>query len=251
MKKYIILTTQRTGSNFLATKISGHPDVQYLGEVFRETGKMKEVPFSYYAFKRKDFSSRTKSIFSKSNLANDYLDFVFNYGEKEVVGYKLMVEELWKFPELQNALLNKDISFLKLKRNNILKRLISFQMAMKNKKWLFKKGEEVKVKTLTLETDKLISQLEANEKEEKVIDEFGPNEKSIDLNYETITSDPEEINRVLDFIGAKVNDSANLESYLKKQTNDDLTQVIENYEEVEKCLSNTKYAQFLRADSLT
>ena len=250
MKKYIILTTQRTGSNFLATKISGHSDVQYLGEVFRETGKMQEVPFSYYSFKRKDFSSRLKSIFSKNTLANEYLDFVFDYGEKEIVGYKLMVEELRKFPELKNALLNRDIAFLKLKRKNILKRLISFQMAMKNKKWLFKKGEEVKVKTLTLDTKKLISELEENEREEAVIDGFGNNEKSIELYYENITTDTEEISKVLKFIGANVDEDSTLETYLKKQTDDDLTKVIENYAEVESCLSGTKYAKFLKADSL-
>ena len=250
MNKFVVLTTQRTGSNFLTSKITGHPDVQFFGEVFRETGNMLENPFSYYSFKRKDLKSKARSLFSKEAMADEYLDFVYNYGDKKFIGFKAMENSFMQFKELQNAFLGKDISFIRLKRKNTLKRLISFLLADKNNQWLYRKGEEVKIKSLELDKSKLKEQLAKFEKIDNFIDNFASKEKSISIYYEEITSNNAEIVKVLDFLGVENSNIFNEDTHIKKQTSNDLTEVIENFQEIEEFLKGTKYSNFLYSDSI-
>ena len=234
--RYVIFACQRTGSSFLGTAIRTHYEVAYHQELLKKTTSASKI--SYKTFREKGLKNKFRSILFKEKFMDEYLSSVFQkeYQEK-AVGFKLMLNQFNRYPEVEQALRNNNFKVIRLIRKNHLKRLVSFELAMKTKDWVYREND--KQRTLVLNPKTLISKLDKLENENKKINGLFPDLPSINLSYEDITSGENPFKEVLSFLN--VDPNQNLSSYLKKQTKDDLSEVIENYDEIEKLLSSSHY----------
>ena len=90
MKKFAILTQQRTGSNFLVGLLNSHPDVRCLSELFiKDSGKHRG---------RIDFLQKLDVVFHPQQYRiehwRDYIAAIIaHYGDKPCFGFKLMLNQ--------------------------------------------------------------------------------------------------------------------------------------------------------------
>lgn len=263
-KNHIILTNGRSGSNYLANLLNLHPEATNYGEVLGDW----TIPYKIY-------KSITK--LSKNNIpVSDYLDYIFNnsmffrIAQYYSVYSHIKKKEKTNFKQIKQiktiGIKDFSINFIKrnipkyianrtnlyiinLYRDNSLKRLLSLQLMNITDVVALTNPEERKNLKIQLPIDNLIPELEMYEKEKKEQFELinsSPQDKILNLKYEDYFSSSENqefYNRkIFDFLGIY---QLNLVGKHKKISSNNLSDVIENYDQVAETLKNTKYEQFL------
>jgi LPS sulfotransferase NodH len=233
MKRFVILTTQRTGSTFLKNYLNSHPDILCYGELFNKPKYCVKVqPEQFY--KRNYFN-----FFAKYKAA-PYLNNILN-GNK-AVGFKLMYNQANELSLTPKKISEMGIQIIHLTRQNYLKIFISRQMKMLTGVAHSKKitNEFFKIKLNCKQMLKSIKQIHNDvEFYNKQI-----NNRSFKITYEQLFNDTYgESKKILDYIEIAPNKQMRCE--LKKITSDNLSDIIENYDEVTEHLKNTPYEKFL------
>lgn len=246
MSRIIILSAQRSGSTLLGSMLSNHPQISYYGEVLKNRGEELKASYSYINFKEKNWFNRfIYHRISKNTIAKKYWEYIFSLkkdGQKNV-GCKVMINQLSRSPELYNF--PEDVFIIRLKRENLLSRHVSSEVARRDKEWTSNASKGDKKEPITLDCSMLLAELDKRNAENKEIETLFPNNKSYSVTYEESVKDPNKhIAEILTQNGLEVFE---LKSVLKKQIQASLNEIIENYTEVEKLLKGTKYESFLNA----
>ena len=262
MKKHIILTNGRSGSNYLVTLLNSHPQIANYGEVLGEWTTLYKV------------NQKVKFGQSLFNDYYDYMNYVYNsklffYISHIYSGYsKIKKQEKINFKSYQNIktigvkefsinfkkrnIVNyikeqEDLFIINLCRKNSLKRLISLE-AMKNTGVISSKKTKEN-KQIYLSAKNTLQQLEIFEKEKQ--DQFEmlesvPNNRILNIYYEDYFSEEKkqkEINKeILDFLQVK---QINISSKHRKILDSDLSNIIKNYDEIYNLLANSPYEKYL------
>ena len=262
MKKHIILTNGRSGSNYLVTLLNSHPQIANYGEVLGEWTTLYKV------------NQKVKFGQSLFNDYYDYMNYVYNsklffYISHIYSGYsKIKKQEKINFKSYQNIktigvkefsinfkkrnIVNyikeqEDLFIINLCRKNSLKRLISLE-AMKNTGVISSKKTKEN-KQIYLSAKNTLQQLEIFEKEKQ--DQFEmlesvPNNRILNIYYEDYFSEEKKhkkINKeILDFLQVK---QINISSKHRKILDSDLSNIIKNYDEIYNLLANSPYEKYL------
>lgn len=130
--KFIILTLGRTGSNYLCSLYSKHPQIQMDGELFNERELAKKFnpflmwlirtwPFFYLRYRNKKALRRKKSVY----------------------GFKLLLPQ-WPYDINQgiSELVQKGYKPIYLFRRNMVAQLISIAIANQEKRWVVRNVNE-------------------------------------------------------------------------------------------------------------
>ncbi len=129
MKKFILLTTPRSGSTWLDTLLNDHTDISMFGELFLPY----DVPKKYQELRKNDpekfFRFRAKHKARRPKITNAYLDYVFAQSEK-TVGFKLMAYPFISHPEVILYCRKNNIHLIHLTRDT-QQRVISYAIAEK------------------------------------------------------------------------------------------------------------------------
>ncbi|MEQ9299456.1 MAG: hypothetical protein RIF33_12865 [Cyclobacteriaceae bacterium] len=237
---FIILAHPRTGSNWVGSALNSHPEVRYCGEISQNERHDWPVQ-TYTQFKRKRFT-RLRSFIGLSS-ASSYLDLVMKSESDRSVGFKAMARELKQYPCFEAAIKRSEIGLIKLTRRNLLKRLVSAELAKETGSYsIFKKSRKV-ITSITIDTSNLITVLNRLEETDFFINEYCPTTPSISVTYEDLVSQSNITFKELQkFLGLE---SKDLESKYKKQNTDSLSELIENYSDVLVTLKGTNFEKFL------
>lgn len=263
MNKYLILTNGRSGSNYFVTLLNSHPQVTNYGEVLGDWTLPYKVnqsikfgtPFFNDYQNYLDYIYSSKLFFYSSQLYSIYarikkrqpVNFKL-YSQVKSIGIKDFSINFEK-RNLTNYLENRsDIAIVNLYRENSLKRLISLQ-AMQDTGIVKSIGQNKDKQKLYLPLDKVTHQLETFEREKReqfeMIESISES-RVMNISYEEYFSSSEQqekTNRkILDFL--KVDD-IKLQGKHKKILDSSLSNILENYDEVEGLLTNTKYEKYL------
>ena len=265
MKKHLIFTNGRSGSNYLVTLLNSHPQVTNYGEVIGDWTLPYKVNynirfgspwFNNYA-DYLDYIYNSRLFFYSSQLYSFYArikkrqstNFKF-YSQIKSIGIKdfaINFERINLTDYLENR---SDILIINLYRENSLKRLISLQ-AMQDTgvvKSVEQKNERQK---LYLSPSDLIHRLNTFEREKqaqfKAIASI-PESRVMNISYEQYFSgreQQEETNRaILDFLQVE---QIELQGKHKKILDSTLANILENYDEICELLLGTEYAKYLDA----
>lgn len=220
--KFIVLTRSRTGSTYLNQLLDSHPNISTLDEPYR----IKFIQTSFMIWNRV-FSSKPKQI--------------------EQVGFKLMYyhdlnvnNSVWDI--LKN---NLDVKIIHLQRHNLLRCLISRELAVKMKAFHSHEidgNRNILKKKVFINPDKIIRDLELTETSKIKALKLLENHQIIELYYEDFCNNTTKLNEVLQFLNLP---SVELKSSLKKMNPEPLEDLVSNYSDIYNRLRNTKWSYLL------
>ena len=174
------------------------------------------------------------------------LPFALYPGGFRAVGAKIKYAELT--PEvIGNAhawvLANKDLKIIHLKRQNLLRRLVSHELAVQSGVNMVLEGGPVpEYKSLQLDFEACTRDFDAVRAEEERFAALFADHPVIDVTYERV-ADPSsgECERILDFLGVP---HAPLHTPMVKLGRDDLSESVGNYDELRRQAQGTRYAHY-------
>jgi len=159
MKGFIVFTQGRTGSTAIVDELGKHPQIACHQELFinrvnapklmeaYETygtrfldhveNPYKVLPMEFYyrqfhslKLGRFGLFFRDGTLYSQKKLLAHYLDELKNPSETaEAIGFKVLVNHFYKWPELYECLLAADYAAIYLERKNVVKKVLSGMVA--------------------------------------------------------------------------------------------------------------------------
>lgn len=222
-KKFIVLTRSRTGSNLLIGMLNSHPSIYAKQGIF---GRLDG----------KSIDDVLNKIYSK------YPNWI------KAVGFKIF----YYHPQddssglIWEKLLNiKDFYVIHLTRKNILKTILSREIAGTTDVWSktsLSNSIPVEKRKVFLNKEELIKKFEETKSWEKKFRKLFSGKNVVNLTYEDFLSNPQtEFKRICDMLNLKY---IYPKTNFKKQNPETLKDLIVNYDDLKKSFSNSEWAEF-------
>jgi len=251
MTRFVILTTQRSGSVMLIQSLSSHPDIVCFGEIFlhgARYGRNMSVPpgrenFLYEEFIRVTSLRRLRSIIAPRGCAAEFLETFFRrQDDKPAAGFKLMYSQVRGHPGAWDWVLDRDVRIIHLVREDLLRVVLSRRM--RTKTGVAHSADQVAATSFRIDPAELLRQLDARARNLARFRELlEGREDTIEVGYERLLADERgEFGRLLDFIG--VPKDLELQSGVTKQKVRPLREIIRNYDEVLAAIRGTSHFRF-------
>jgi hypothetical protein len=276
-RKFVVLTTQRSGSSYFCFWLNNHPNVRCHSELFlREYSDMDG--FRHYCnanllrkslyniFGNKIFVKLPHNLIISNLIKNFYYSLLNNpshsgpwtddedvkfrnhYHPREnpekdkAVGFKLMYNQLEYYGFLKNLIKSENLYVVHLIRSNVLKMHLSKLTARRRKIW--HSVHKVEKAKMWVDPKTILDRLSLIIRSQERMKEFFPDNPYLEIVYEDFFDNHLEISKkVLDFLG--VGQCEIRAPNLKKLNPDSTRQVIENYDEIFAILKGTPYEHFL------
>jgi LPS sulfotransferase NodH len=243
--KFVVLTSNRSGSEWVISTLSSLPNVCAQGELFlprkRKTERKWDSDFAHPRY----VETRTKGLPFRPFSVFSYLDNL--YAQPGKVGFKLMYAQLGSYPEILPYLLRHRVHVIHLVRRNHLDVLLSYAVKARLGKAHLVSGQSAPDKLqVELETKTLVNKLERLEKfhnwARRLLRWTGL--PALEIVYEDLLRDQSNFQRIWDFLSIPP-DQRSPQSTLVKIRKGGHREVIINYDEVKQSLVNTRFAGLL------
>lgn len=279
MTRFVLLTTQRSGSTYIRLWLNGHPSVRCHAEVFLDTYPAADgfVRYCQSTMVRRILHRIfTKPVLARNpynpvadSLVVGYLDRLFNdpffsapwtsvstwreYQPREAsdgakgVGFQLMYTQLRHYRELRTWLERQRPSIIHLIRQNALKLLLSRWMAAKTGVYhSFDQGfSELTARRIVVDTGKIRRRLAAIVEEREAMTALFAGHRYLEVTYEDFASRySETARRILAFLNVEELDVRFPD--MQKVIPDPVEQLVENLDELSSVLKGTPYEVFLQ-----
>lgn len=235
MIKFIILSSQRSGSTYLQILLNSHPEIIVGGEIFNPTPQhlieKGHIPEDKIKLKDSD--------------PEEYLNWFFLSGNKypaKVMGFRLFYEhgktereKIWKIlKETHN------IRIIHLQRKNLLRQFVSLQLAEKTSRWLRKESEEIyKYEPILIDYKQCLKYFRKQKRKSQRALDFFESSQILEILYEDLDAVPVRVtDEVTGFLGL---DPAELSCDLGKQNFQSLSEVISNYVRLKNRFQDTEW----------
>ena len=256
MNKFIVLSSQRSGSTWFMDSLHNIDGINASFELLiqKRVRKQDKKPLSRDAkYSRETIHSfpwyrrsilpppafRPFSVFK-------YLDIYFDY--PGLNSFKLMHSQIVYYPEVLFYIKKNQIPIIHLVRRNKLDVIISFRTrVITGTTHLQNSKPEKSTQQFNFEPRKILNQIKRLEKSDKIFCRLLQilRIKHIEIIYEDLQSNPEEFNKVWDFLSIRPNQQIPQSSY-KKIITSGHREILKNYNEIKDYLSNTEYSWMLR-----
>ncbi len=252
-RRFVILSSPRSGSTWVIDRLNSHPEAAVYTELFVPSGDgypkwggAKDLEFwnTYYA---QQPAGRRGRIF-RPFVCWGYLNRIYRQQPGiRSVGFKLMSGQLKRYPEIFPYLVCRRVSILHLIRRNHLDVLISEATGAARGTFHVKKGSSVAPVRVRLDTEKLLEELEWREKgirRMKLLFSATPLPYH-QIFYEDLIQNRPSTEELLAMVGLSANHTE-LSSDLIKQNSASHRDLLENYEDVKRCLENSRFRSLLQ-----
>lgn len=254
-KKFILLSTQRSGSSWVIDLLNSHPEIRAMSELFlgyetesgrpRWAGDTNILMWIPYTAKHRQFFHRI----ARYGLYFKYLNEEVFYPRPgyRAIGFKLMYDQMRQHSMLFAYIKSHRVAIVHLIRRNHLDVVLSEKASHLRKMHHMKTGGEVPPIKLTVDPAELLVALEEKDrnlrKAQHTYAHLGL--PYTELYYEDLLKDVSRINDVLDFLIPNIR-MVNLSSSLRKLNPIEHRNIITNYPEIRTALSETKFCSLLR-----
>lgn len=216
MKKFIIVTTQRTGSTLLWKCLDQHPNISAYGELFISEDTNDGI--------------RYNNLNNINTPINKYLNKFYKMWSTEIVGFKLMHGQMMEYKGIVKWIENNNPYIIHLERINKAKQYVSIKLTKVRGKSHLHIDEKIVNPKIKINRKGLISYIQRKEKEHIEMENMFNEYRYYKMYYEIFTSSIQvEINKVFKFLGVE---PYKIEVPLKKISPNDLSKVITNYNEI-------------------
>jgi len=251
MIKFVIFTLPRTGSTLLSKSLNKHPDIFCDDEIFH---------FSF-----RDYFSPNQFRFLKLGFLPKKINYLINYpitwlrlpgflkkyfinknGEHfKARGFKFMYYQTLYMPGLIDYLKENDIKVILLLRENIFRNALSDLRARSTGIYHNQDDNEEERSGLTklnVDTNALKTKMDDIVHQNKKLEDIVQDMDYMKIRYEDFADWDNTMNKISDFL--KISRQP-VKAGAKKLNPDVLSDMIENYGEVESWLKQNNYAEFV------
>jgi len=269
--KFIIICDIRSGSTMLTSYLSSHPKILMFYELFHRY--QDSIPFNAPGYRGKSSNKEIVNL-RNSDPVKFLNDIIFTIHPKRImaVGFKLHYTQArmgkpWWFDKKYDPLWrntsrvthwnaaksdvwkylkeNTDIKIIHLKRNNILKSLLSANNAWSSGRWGigatggFQNSDSTKIE-LNFEETRL--SFETRKRYEDEADNLFKNHTIFQIKYEDMLDTKEvTLRKLQEFLEL---DYYELKTSTKKQSNKALDEIIINYSDLKNKFSGTPWIEY-------
>jgi len=244
LQRFVIFSSARSGSGMLQTLLDGHSQIKCYGETFNPSSR-----YGYVKWMKNSFYRRTLNKYFRDYLVDNYLDSLFlgeSSNDNEAIGFKVMYPgQFNRCSRFRYYWWINNFKIIRLTRRNLLRRFVSSQIAAKEGVWKAKKnrGNAISIK---VDTNDLIQAFYRMETWDRTIDSIAQEFRNLMVDYESLISNRENIMRsVYSFLSVNENEAEYIKPKSARQNPSDISELIENYDEVYSALQNTQYEYFL------
>jgi LPS sulfotransferase NodH len=254
-KKFIVLSTQRTGSAFLEQCINSHEDIVCHGEILLGYGgHYTDLPPKWLKSHRR-LRTLWQAIASGAFLyPKKTMEMTWNTkSPQEWRGFRLMYNQINRDPRVMHYLNNHtEIKVIHLQRRNLLKQYISLYLMHNQSRYgryeahVTKKPSQIKVR---VDQNKALDYFRSFEKtRNNILLKFKEFER-LDIFYEDMIGNgglaDDVTSKISTFLGIP---KALLVSDQVKINSKNLEDIVDNYTDLKRLLENTKYKNWLYED---
>src|SRR3954453_3667475 len=131
MTKFVILTTQRSGSTVLTRTLDEHPEIFCAGEIFLETNAGMHHPEWHFPSwgivgkKQSRLNKVVNHVNLKLNAVKHIKAFYADSQGAKAKGFKLMYSHIKSAPFIWNYIKNNDVKVIVLIRENVFRMALS------------------------------------------------------------------------------------------------------------------------------
>lgn len=258
MKKHIILTNGRSGSNYLAHNLNLHPNVVNIGEVFGSWTFLRKIYIllSIFGVSEQNFISYIYSNIFFFYLAQSYsaLSHILRgapinwkrYSNTFSIGVKEFFIHIDEHPGLQYLLTDRDIKVIYLSRSDLVRRYISL-LHMQQTQIVVAHDESNRRIKIRVDVDAMLESLDIMQKEvaqerawmNKIVQ---AGHEIFEIHYEEYFASAESITDINQHLFTFLEvDVVPVNNTHRKILTDNYAELIENYEEFCSALQNTPY----------
>jgi LPS sulfotransferase NodH len=247
--RFVLLSTQRTGSTWLVSLLDSHPQIRMYGELFHKASA--PLPYGQQDFPRfSKFRDDVRTGWQRRRpfVTARYLSELFGVAGAEAVGFKLMYNQVARLPEVVALLRHHRARVLHLIRENLLDVVISREALLRRgiahvSQQLPAIETQVTLDPITLQRTlaRLELQVAVFRQIARAVDR-----SSYELSYELLLRDPSKhLAQVAAFLGVPQDGASALSSSLVRASQVPRAARIQNYSAVEQTLRGTKFARYL------
>jgi hypothetical protein len=240
--RFVILSTQRSGSNFLEDRLAGHPAISmYRGEVFRKT---LHAPTAYRGYRDAKVSRRLLGAVAPAAVKAQYLRWLHRSAPKDapVIGFRVMYDQLRRNPSIASILLVTRTPVIHLVRENVLETYVSVVAARQSGLYVTRSTKK-KTPPVVIDAASLVNELERRvaliDRHRRLL-RASP---SIEVGFDLLVDGPEQADTTtLGFLGLE---PVPLGSRIQRSGDRPLTDRIANIDEVTDALRGSAFAHLL------
>jgi LPS sulfotransferase NodH len=247
--RFVLLSTQRTGSTWLVSLLDSHPQIRMYGELFHK--ESAPLPYGQQDFRRfSEFRGQEETGWRSGRpfVTAHYLSELFGREGAEAVGFKLMYNQVARLPEVVALLRLQRARVLHLIRENLLDVVVSRETMLRRGVAHVSEQLPATETQVTLDVTTLRRRLARLELQVAIFRRIARaiDGSSCELTYELLLRDPSRhLAQVAAFLGVRQDAAAALSSSLVRASPVPRAARIENYSAVEQSLRGTKYARYL------
>ena len=243
---FVVLTTNRSGSEWVISTLNNFPGVSAHGELFlprpRNLDKKWDAEFAYTRY----FETKFKSLTIRPFSVFSYLDAL--YGMAGKVGFKLMYKQLGLYPEILAYFIRNRIRVIHLVRKNHLDVMVSYAVKAKIGQAHLLVGQSAPDKLqVELDTRNLVRQFSWLQKQQNMAKKLllWCKLPHLEVSYEDVVRDQAHYFSLIgDFLSINPREQMPQSplTKIRKGTHRDM---ISNYDQVKQVLADSKFAGLL------
>lgn len=246
--KFLILTTRRTGSTFLVDCLNSHPQIKCSHEVLYQG--FRDITYPWPLHEYNTLGKLWRYYKSGAYNPRKILDEFYALDDAPVKGFKAMYHQLKDLRARKYLVNDTSIRIIHLRRDNLLKRYVSEVLTTKRQgKEAWHTYKKIPVVTTKISIDDAIKAMRVAQQEYNFYDDLFSKHPKIQLSYENIVDDQylsdEATRRIANFLEVEV---LPMKSKLVKTNPNDLSKIIENYDQLSRALQNTGFARYIDSE---
>lgn len=244
--KFVLLSTQRSGSTWVIDKLNRLPNANVYGELLLRTERTWDAgSLDFPRFIEAENTEATVPVRPFTMWA--YLEELYN--KPGLTGFKLMYSAIRQYPEVLYYLVRHRIKVVHLVRENYLNMLISSDIRMKTgQPHLQKSGgsQAPDHPQIVLPLDTLLDRLRHLQRKSTLVRSAlqVSGLSCMEITYETLRDDNERFEEIYDFLNVDSGDERPKSSLRKIRTGGHRETII-NYDEVRDLLSASEFKNLL------
>lgn len=243
--KFVVLTTNRSGSTWLMSTLNGLQHVTTQGELFLPRMRVSEERWDSDFARPRFIETNYDGVKIRPISVFSYLNDL--YSTPGSVGFKLMYAQLRRYPEILGYLIRHRIRVVHLVRRNHLDVVLSYAVKEKIGRAHLLSGQSAPdAIRIELETENLIRQMAWLQRKQSMARQLlkWGRLPHMEVAYEDLLRDRARFRPILDFLLIKPEQDIP-ESTVVKTTRSGHRDVIRNHDEVKERLANSKFAELL------
>jgi LPS sulfotransferase NodH len=238
--RFVVFTTQRTGSTWLMSVLNNQDGVSGQGELFLPRPRSQERRWdSAFAWPR---YVESRDRFGSLRPFSVYRYLRDLYESDGSVGFKLMYSQLRSFPEILPFLVREKIDVVHLVRRNHIDVLISFALKRQiGRAHVLSAADRPEDETVELDTGTLLRdvrrlQFRGTLRLARI--------RHFEVAYEDLVVDPVHFKPLFDFLQIPFEGAA-LDSAILRTRTGSQRDVLANYDEVREALAGSRFSHLL------